>query len=302
MSQRNIKDTTNFFFIDYGDVIDLGVRQFKVTGHERESRFGMDEPKYWVKKAIDLKTGEKKILKLSYFESFETSIGGVKINRFRNPKKEGDILALVGSHPYFMHGKAYRDIKDNNIRVLDIVHGINFYNYIASLEMDYNTYFKTLLPEIIQRLINAFEAIRFLHVNGFNHGDIRNDHIIIERETGNYVWIDFDYDYQTSENPFGLDLFGIGNILIYAVGMGFHNLYNIKNDKKTYKNIINDLDPGDFAILDQSRFINLRRLYPIIPLVLNDILTHFSRRANIYYELVEELIDDLYRCLYLGFG
>ena len=33
------------------------------------------------------------------------------------------------------------------------------------------------------------------------------------------------YDFETSENPFSLDIFGLGNILIYAIGKGFHNAY-----------------------------------------------------------------------------
>jgi hypothetical protein len=32
--------------------------------------------------------------------------------------------------------------------------------------------------------------------------------------------------------------------------------------------------------------------------VLNDILMHFSQGAHVYYELAEELIEDLNRCLY----
>ena len=94
--------------------------------------------------------------------------------------------------------------------------------------MDHETYFHTALQGILRKLVRAFEAIRFLHVHGFRHGDIRNDHIMVEHGTGNYMWIDFDYDYDTSENPFGLDVFGLGNILTYAVGKGFHNTHEIR--------------------------------------------------------------------------
>ena len=122
MEERIVTDTTNFISIDYGDVILIDQKRYKVTGHEREGRFGMeDDPKFWVKKAVDLETGQKKIVKLSFFESFETSLGGIKITRFRNPDKEGNVLNLVKNHPYFMHGTVHRDSKGNNIRVLDIV-------------------------------------------------------------------------------------------------------------------------------------------------------------------------------------
>ena len=298
MEGRLFTDTTEIFSIDYGDIIQIGEKRYKVTGHERERRFGMEDPKFWVKRAIDSDTGEKKILKLSFLESFETRFGNVSVRCFRNPKKEADILELVRDHPYFMNGTSLRDEKDNIIRILDIVPGPNFLLYIDSLSMTYETYFTKALPDILKKLIKAFEAIRFLHIHGFKHGDIRNDHIIIDRDTGNYVWIDFDYDYETSENPFGLDVFGLGNILINAIGKGFHNIQMILNDTMTYGDLKDRLEPGDFSIIHKRRFINLRKLYPDIPKPLNDILMHFSRGAGIYYEFAEEIIEDLNRCLY----
>ncbi|RLC32331.1 MAG: protein kinase [Deltaproteobacteria bacterium] len=301
MGERLVTDTTNFFSIDYGDVILVDQKRYRVTGHERERRFGMDDPKFWVKKAVDLETGEKKIIKLSYFESFDSYLSGIKIRRFRNPEKEGQVLELVRNHPYFMHGTVYRDIKGNNVRVLDIVHGINLLRYISSIKTDHATYFRKFLPGILKNLVRAFEAIRFLHINGLKHGDIRNDHIIVEQDSGNYVWIDFDYDYEASENPYGLDVFGMGNILIYSIGMGFHTHHNIEKNPDYYSRLIGCLEAEDYSILDKARFINLKKLYPYIPGLLNDILMHFSRGANVYYEFAEEIIEDLNRCIYTYF-
>ncbi|QTA90180.1 protein kinase [Desulfonema magnum] len=298
---RLFTDTTDFFSIDCGDQILIGEKQYTVTGYERERRFGISDPKFWVKRAVDSETGEKKLIKLSYFESFETSLGGVKIRCFRNPDKEGDILELVKDHPYFMHGTAYRDSKNNNIRVLDIIRGKNLFVYIDSLNMNHEVYFRTILPDILKKLLKAFEAMRFLHINGFRHGDIRNDHIIIENSTGNYVWIDFDYDYDAPENPFGLDVFGLGNILLCTIGKGFHSLYMINDDTATYGDLIHRLEPEDFSILDKWRLVNLRKLYPYIPKVFNDILMHFSRGSEIYYESADEIIEDVSRCLYSVF-
>ncbi len=298
MKGRLITDTTNFLSIDYGDIIPLGDKRYIIKGHEHERRFGMDDPKFWVKKAVDPDTGEKKLIKLSYLESFETQIGGVTVKRFRNPEKEGKILNLVRGHPYFMQGEVFEDAKGNNVRVLDVVTGQSFLAYIDSIRMDYKAYFKTRLPAILRNLVRIFEAIRFLHINGFRHGDIRNDHIIIERETGNYVWIDFDYDYEASENPFGLDIFGLGNILVYAIGKGFHTIHFIENDRSFYGDLIDRIDPKDFSILNRERFINLQKLFPDIPVMLNNILMHFSRGSEVYYEFVEELVEDLNRCLY----
>ena len=297
MTDRLVTDTTEFLSIEYGDIIQVGEKRFKVTGHEREGRFGMEDPKFWVKRAFDLESNEKKILKLSFFESFETSLGGVKIRCFRNPQKEAEILNCVREHPHFMQGTSCKDEKNNVVRILDIVKGTNFLLYNDNISMNYEAYYHDVLPGILKKLIKAFEAIGFLHSNGFKHGDIRNDHLYVERTTQNYVWIDFDYDYEASENPFGLDIFGLGNVLLYAVGKGFHNLHMIKHDLFTYGDLFESLDPEDFSILHQWRLINLRKLYPFIPDALNNILLHFSRGANIYYEVVDEMIEDLKLCM-----
>jgi len=298
VSGRQFTDTSDFFAIDYEDEILIGGKRYIVKGFARETRFGLDDPKFWVKRAVDSETGERKFIKLTFFESFETSIGGVKIRCFRNPDKEGKILELAKNHPSFMHGEAYLDAAGNIVRVMNVVRGSNFFNFVDRYKMKYEDYFQQVLPGILRKLVPAIEAIRFLHINGFKHGDIRNDHIIINRDNGTYVWIDFDYDYEATENPFGLDIFGLGNILLYAIGKGFHNLYMISNDQRFYGDLIDRIEPEDFSILDKWRFINLRKLYPIIPKMLNDILMHFAKGAHVYYEEVEELSEDLNRCLY----
>ncbi|MBF0099914.1 MAG: protein kinase [Desulfobacterales bacterium] len=297
MTGRIVTDTENFVAIDNGDFIEVAGKRYEVIGHAREMRFGIEDPKYWVKRVIDVETGERKIVKLAFFEAFDTTLSGVKIRCFRDPEKEGNILNLVKNHPHFMQGQVYRDIHGNNIRVLDVVRGQTFLSYIDTFKMSYDQYLEKILPGVLKQLIRVFEAIRFLHVHGYRHGDIRNDHIIKENETGNLVWIDFDYDFVAKENPFSLDIFGLGNILIYAIGKGFHTYYSIQNDPYTYKDLIDHIESTDFAILDQRRFINLRKLYPCIPATLNNILMHFSKGTDVYYEAVDEIIEDINRCL-----
>ncbi len=272
-----------------------------MTGNERERRFGIEDPKFWVKRVID-ESGERKLIKLTYFESFITTLGGVKIRCFRDPDKEGDILVRTKDHPHFMHGNPYRDEKGNNIRVLDVIRGPNFFVFLDSFrKLGHEPYFRTELPVILRKLVKAFEAIHFLHMNGFRHGDIRNDHIMVERATGNYVWIDFDYDYDAGENPFSLDIFGLGNILLCAIGKGIHNLHNIYEDTARYGDLMARLEPEDLSILDKWRLVNLRKFYPYIPKMLNDILMHFSKGAEVYYESVDEIIEDMNRCLHSVF-
>ena len=290
---RVFTDTSDFFAIEPGDEIHVGGQRYLVKGEEKERRFGIEDPKFWVKKAVDLGCQERKIIKLCYPETFTTNLGGVEVRCFRNPTKESNILELVAAHPGFMHGTTYFDTSNNPVRVLEIVRGTNFLNYIDNLNMSHETYFWTALPNILRQLIDAFQAIGFLHAHGFRHGDIRNDHLFVPHDNGNYVWIDFDYDFDLKENPFGLDIFGLGNLLIYATGKGFHQYYNIKNDPYIYKDLAQSLTYEDFSLLHHSRLVNLRKFYPYIPTILNNILMHFSRGANVFYESVQEIVEEL---------
>nr|WP_321399994.1 protein kinase [uncultured Desulfobacter sp.] len=298
MAESYIQDTGNFYNIDSGDILRIDGQTYKVIGHAKEQRFGIEDPKFWVKKVINQTTKDIQYLKFAFFETFEINLGGVKINCFRSPDKEGNILDLVRGHSLFMQGKAFIDENKKNIRVLEVVRGPNFLQYLGNFsDMAYPVYFRTVLPGILRNLSKAFEGISFLHRNGFKHGDIRNDHLFVEKATGNYVWIDFDYDYETTENPFSLDIFGIGNILTYAIGKGFHTVYTIKNNPKIYGDLLDHLSDADFSILDQRRLVNLKKLYPVIPSTMNNILMHFSKHTEIFYERVDEIIEDIDRCV-----
>ena len=290
---RFFTDTTDFLSIHVGDEIHLNGQRYLVTGEERERRFGIEDPKFWVKRVTEMHTGTRKIAKLSFFEAFDTRLGDLNIRCYRSPQKEERILTLCRHHPDFMQGEGILDERGNVVRLLNIVRGKNFMMHLHDLHIHHETYFTRELPAILRHLSIAFGAIGFLHRNGFRHGDIRNDHIMVERHSDRYVWIDFDYDFESPENPFGLDLFGIGNILVYAVGKGFHNLYMIQNDTFTYKKLIDRLEPEDFSILHPNRLVNLRKLYPYVPLMLNNILMHFSVGAPITYESVDEIMEDL---------
>ncbi len=301
MTGKLITNTGNIFAIDRDDEIVLEDRRYRVTGHVYEQRFGIEDPKIWVKRVEDCETGEKKILKLTYLESFIVTVGGVSIRCFRDPEKEGHILNLVRNHPNFMQGTVRRDQEGHNIRVLDIVQGPNYYAYLDSIRMPYERYFENMLPILLGNLVRAFEAIRFLHINDFRHGDVRNDHLIIDKTTGQYVWIDFDYDFESMENRFSLDILGMGNLILYTVGKGFHTYYDIKNSPHLYQDLLTRLEPDDFSILDKQRLVNLKKLYPQIPTLLNNVLLHFSRGAEVYYEYAEEVIEDLNKCIHVHF-
>ena len=73
-------DTSEFMDISYGDVIVLNSSSFLVLRDEAERRFGIEDPKYWVKRCRDLNTGQRRILKLVFYEKFEQKIGQMTIN------------------------------------------------------------------------------------------------------------------------------------------------------------------------------------------------------------------------------
>jgi hypothetical protein len=292
-SGRVFTDTSDFLAIGPGDEILVEGNRYLVSGEEREYRFGIEDPKFWVKKVTDCRTGERRIVKLAFQETFTTRLGGVSVRCYRDPAKESAILKLTAAHPSFMNGTTYMDTRGNPVRVLEIVRGVNLLNYIDNFRMPHETYFWTVLPDILAHLIHAVDAIGFLHTGGFRHGDIRNDHLIVAPGQPQYVWIDFDYDFDLPENPFGLDVFGLGNLLIYTVGKGFHDYYSIVNEPSIYGDLKERLGREDFSILHQGRLVNLRKHYPYIPPMLNNMLMHFSMGAQVFYESAQEIVEDL---------
>ncbi len=284
-------DTTDFFKIEYNDFLMLNNKPYLIRHNAREGRFGLDdEVKFWVKRAIDLKTGDLKIIKLVFYETFKTRIGGIEFECFRSPKKEARILDVVNGHRNFMHGYSIEDKKGNIIRVLDYIFGKSIHAYIESLQIDHHTYFYNFLPDILRNFMECIEAIRFLHQHDEKHGDIRRDHILIDRESGRYRWIDFDFNYRHRENIYGYDLFGLGNVLIFLVGKGDVLLLDLKNQDHP---ALDGLREEDVNIVFNNRVANLKKIYPYIPESLNRVMMHFSKGTNWFYENTTQLLDDL---------
>lgn len=293
---RVYADTTEFMNIGYGDVIALGERHFVVIRDEAERRFGMEDPKFWVKRCRDLETGEMFILKLVFHERFQQNIGAITIQCYRSPEKESRILDLTRDDLRFMQGVTLRDAAGNQIRILEMIRGKSLDNFIEDLNTDHWTYFHQFYPDILGKFIGACEAISFLHDHGERHGDIRRDHIWVEHKTGNYRWIDFDYAYESTENPFGLDLFGLGNILLFITGQGVHTTHDLAASAPG-ENVFASLGPEDFSLIFSNRLVNLRKIFPYIPEQLNRVLLRFSAGTDVFYDTVEEMLQDLRPCL-----
>ncbi len=284
-----ITDTSDWMRILRGDILRLGGHDFLIEGHRYESRFGIgDQPKYWVFGAIDLETGEHKILKMVFLEEFHVHIGIFKIRCFRSPEKESKVLEMVKHDRRFMQGYTVMDEKDNRIRVLDYIKGQSLFSYIANLRKSHERYFHEDLPGILREFVGCMEAIQFLHDRGTCHGDIRNDHIIIDAETGAYRWIDFDLCQHVSD----FDVWSMGNILNYAVGKGINSFQIVLKSDQFSEKIKRSLRSEDASAFYEYRVMNLKKLYPYIPDSLNDILMHFAIKPKGIYGTVRELVGD----------
>ena len=286
-----VTDTSEFMRIGHGDVIELANRHFLVLRDEAERRFGLEDPKFWVKRCRCLESGQRNILKMVFHESFPMTIGSMMVTCTRSPRKEVRILDMVRGDDRFMQGVTIVDTAGNPVRILDVVAGKRLDEKIEDLEMPHREYFHELFPDILARFIESCEAIRWLHGHGEKHGDVRRDHLYVRYDTGRYCWIDFDYTFDFQESPFGLDLFGLGNIIQFLVGMGQPTIQSAPPEIQAR------IVPEDCSIMFPNRIVNLRKMYPYIPEALNNVLMRFSPAANIFYDTADELIGDLARSL-----
>ena len=291
-----ITDTTNFIQMEYNDVLVLENRPYLIRNCEREGRFTIDEqPKFWVRKAVDLQDGSPKIIKMVFHEKYNARVGSLIFECFRSPKKESAILDLVQGHVHFMQGFTAEDTAGNIIRIIDHIPGKTLADEIASIYKKHEEYFFENLPDFLNEFLELVQAIQFLHSSGEKHGDIRRDHIIRDSESKICKWIDFDYNFYHKENMFGFDLFGLGNVLAYISAGDELTLQNIKENFQDKSEI---LDDGDCNIIFSNRVVNLKKIYPYIPEKLNRMLMHFSKSAEIFYDDTDQFLNDLKEVIY----
>ncbi len=284
-----VEDSSNYLQLQGGMVLRVGGDDLFVMGDAREGRFGIsDQPKFWVKQVVDLADGSAKIVKLVFHEQFTTRLGLFTVRCHRSPDKESQVLAAVEGDPRFMQGRTVLDTAGNNIRIIDFIRGETFFNYIATLEQPHEAYFFETLPGIMQKLIGCVEAMDFLHRRGLEHGDIRNDHIIIEEGTGRFRWIDFDY----SVNYTDYDVWSMGNVLSYAVAKGIVTCRGAEAGEAN-PGFRGDIRPEDALLFYGYRVANLRKVFPYIPRPLNDLLMRFSAGADDFFESFEQLGQSL---------
>lgn len=286
-----ITDTSDYYRVGYDDIVMLNNIPYLIRHDQKEGRFGIDEqPKFWVKKAIDLIDASQKIIKLTFHERFTSRVGDITLECFRSPKKEARILEMVRGDRRFMQGFSVKDSAGNVVRIIDFIKGTNYADYILTLGSSHEDYFFNYFPQVLDEYIELVKAIAFLHENNEKHGDIRRDHIIREKHSSTNIWIDFDYNYIHKENLFGYDLFGLGNILTYITGRGDVTIQELKATNSTafYK-----LNKEDLNIIFNNRVVNLKKVFEYIPDELNLILLHFSVGAAVFYDDTRQFLTDL---------
>ena len=289
---RVVRDTTEFMSIGPGDVIAVGGRHHLVYRDAVEEGPGYRDTKYWVKKCVELESGDPKLLKLVFHEQFDLQYGCVKVRCYRSPRKEGRILDMVRGDLRFMQGRTARDEADNRVRIIDIIAGKRIDHVVASIPTDHAAYFRDRFPSILAKFAGACEAIGHLHDRNERHGDINLDHLMREYATGAFRWIDFDYAYESSANPFALDLFGLGRLLACITGKGMHTAHTVREF-----GLGPVPDREDFSCVHKNEIMNLKKLFPYIPDSLNRTLLHFSAGAEVPYDTVAELTADIRGCL-----
>ena len=293
-----ITDTSEFMRIHRGHFILLEGREFFVSGDIYEPRFGLDEqPKFWVKRGYDLDSGNMVIIKLEFYEESEARFGSFRIPCYRSPKKEGEVLELVTGDLRFMQGQAFIDHVGNNVRVMDYIYGKSLFESILDMEIDHEQYYHAHLAPLLNKLVGCFEAIQMLHDNDLYHGDIRNDHIVIEEGTGGYRWIDFDLCQDVMFDPYmsftAFDVWSFGNVLQFVVGKGLSSFHDIHTSRRISDNVASTIQPADASAFHHHRLMNLKKIYPYISERLNTVLMRFSMGTEDYYWTTPEFMADL---------
>ena len=292
-AQKNLRvydNVTDYSRIDVGHVIHLGGKDYLVRGHAREGRFGIDDqPKLWVKSAVDLQTGERKFLKMVFYENFKCRIGSMDFDCMRSPEKEAEVLMKMKGHPHFMQGISVQDTVGNLVRILDIVPGPSLYEYLRQLDMFHEHYYHNRLPELMPAVIDTINAIAELHDLALNHGDIRADHLFVQKGIAPFVWIDFDYNVKNQT----YDVYCLGNILLQAVGKGRHSYHDLNLFPSNYPDIKEGLEVNDMSLMFPHRIANLRKLFPYISVDLNDLLMRFATHSKNRVLSASDLTTDL---------
>jgi hypothetical protein len=155
--------------------------------------------------------------------------------------------------------------------------------------MSHWEYYQTEFSTVMGMFIQCVRAVALLHAKGLHHGDIRADHIILHNGTGDYRWIDFDYEVDHPE----YDALCLGNVLQQVVGKGRHSVSDIREQPENYPDFTGTLTSSDMSLMFRYRVANLKKLYPHIPDAVNNLVMRFSDGSPNPYKSVDSLLLDL---------
>jgi len=285
------EDTSHYNLIAGGSVVRLEGNDYFVLCDHYEGRFGLDDqPKFWVKSAIDLESGSQKVIKFPFQESFAVQFGGLSVECHRSAEKESRILEQVRGDPHFVQGITVPDRVGTPVRIIDFIAGPSLYNHLLELELPHPRYCEAVLPGLLGELIASIEALHRLHRMGLHHGDVRNDHLFIEPGSGRLVWIDFDYEVDLAA---AFDVFSMGNVLTFVAGLGIHSFHEQRAARRSSPSLPIPLEQGDALLFYRYRIANLGKLFPHLPPALNEVLLRFSVGATETYRDLGGLVSDL---------
>jgi tRNA A-37 threonylcarbamoyl transferase component Bud32 len=92
----------------------------------------------------------------------------------------------------FMQGRALRDACGNLVRVIDFIDGEDLLQRLVRVQVPHESYFRSAFPPLLARVGGLLSGVCRRHAAGLCHGDIRNDHILEERNGRRRAWIDVD--------------------------------------------------------------------------------------------------------------
>ena len=134
---------------------------------------------------------------------------------------------------------------------------------------------------------DALDAMAWLNRQGERHGDIRNDHLIVDPDTGRLGWIDFDLSVAASD----IDVHCAGNVLLFVVAQG---IVTFADARRLLPPAAPDpFEPADAALVFSNRVANLRKLYPYLPEGLNELLMRYSVDAPEPFATMDEVVAAL---------
>jgi hypothetical protein len=227
-----------------------------------------------------------RILKLVIEESFKVSVGAREVLCVRSAEKESKVLNLVRGDARFMQGRTVYDERGNPVRIIDFIRGTDLLTHLDSLRATHEEYCRALLPTILAKVADNIAALGRLHDAGLCHGDIRNDHLLVEHASGAYRWIDFDLEQGFPD----FDVWSVGNILHYVVAKGFMTFRAVLD---TWPELSGKLSRDDASVFFPHRVMNLRKVYSYLPEKLNRVLLRFSFGASAGYDRISQITEDL---------